>query len=55
MTNGDYIRSMSDNELVKILDSCSYCSIHNAKDCDGKCQEHMMEWIKQEIKDGDQE
>ena len=53
MTNGDYIRSMSDDKLVKILDLCCYCNIHNVEECDGKCQVHIKEWIKQERKEGD--
>lgn len=49
MTNGDYIRHMTDDELADKLDSCNYCSLQ-VEECDGKCYQHIKEWLEQERK-----
>lgn len=48
LTNGDKIRAMSDEELAGLL--CEMCEVTcaNLIECDGKCEEHALEWLKQE-------
>ena len=59
-TNADRIRAMSDEELAyHIVESgwdCHLCSEHTrldnepllrGEDCDEKCVEHCLEWLKQ--------
>lgn len=65
-TNADRIRAMSDEELaVEIYrgissDSCDYCKHGNGycdgTPCDGKEDvEIIIDWLKQPVKDGDDE
>ena len=51
MTNGDYIRNMKDIELAEILELCKFCSLNNDDNCDGKCYQHIIEWLGQERKE----
>lgn len=54
MTNGDRIRSMTDEELADFLDGflCYQVGACRAPDID--CQECCLKWIKQEVqKDAD--
>ena len=50
MTNGDYIRSLNNNELSELLEFCCYCSLKENDKCDGKCREHIKEWLEYERK-----
>lgn len=47
MTNGEYFRSMTDDELAEYLPLCCCCSVFT-KECDGKCTQHIAEWLGQE-------
>ena len=55
-TNADRIRSMSDEELAKWLDSlcfgfgCELCA-NVVEKCDENCVEHFMDWLKQPADD----
>ena len=49
MTNGEYIRSMADEELAEVLTLCCYCSLQG-DECDVKCHQHIKEWLEQERK-----
>lgn len=57
VTNADRIRSMSDEELCEMLTigtggfDCGTCRDSNA--CDRECELHCAEWLKQPMKDGD--
>lgn len=57
ITNADRIRSMSDEELCEMLTigtggfDCGTCRDSNA--CDRECELHCAEWLKQPMKDGD--
>lgn len=56
-TNGDRIRSMTDEELAdkfgSIID-CVYCPCHDTDDScntmDGSCQNRWLNWLKEEAK-----
>lgn len=55
MTNADRIRSMTDEELAKLLDVWPECNLCQAylETCDGpskdkNCKERLLEWLKQE-------
>ena len=51
MTNGDYIRSLSDYDLADVLETCYYCYCALSGDeCDDNCQQHIAEWLGQERK-----
>ena len=48
MTNGDRIRAMSDEELVKFFEKnvdCCGCMLYG--DCTGPCPENWLNWLKQ--------
>lgn len=52
-TNGDAIRSMSDEELVEIFanNDCGYCRIHDfcfAKGSAINCDDVWLDWLKEE-------
>lgn len=57
VTNGDMIRTMSDDELADIfgdivenLDGCSFCPVFRNGDrvvCVGTCVDNFSEWLKQ--------
>lgn len=68
LTNADRIRAMSDEELAAWLadDSwdCHNCSEHERlsdnpllrdERCDEKCAEHCLDWLRQPVKDGENE
>lgn len=47
ITNGDRIRSMTDEELESVVDCLE---IHDLE-CEGKtCKECMLDWLRQEAK-----
>ncbi len=60
-TNADRIRAMSDEELAVILledgggFGCLGCEVggDNADRCDSECVKHCAEWLRQPVKDGD--
>lgn len=57
-TNADYIRSMTDEELVRFLDwSNSRGCVGPTRDCKATCLECITDWLKQpfesEVKNGD--
>lgn len=47
-TNGDYIRSMTDEQLAEILvtTECSNCEKYDCK----SCKDRILEWLKEEMK-----
>ena len=49
ITNADHIRSMTDEELAKLLlDGVAEKVCPNGCDgCDGDCEGHMLDWLKQ--------
>lgn len=62
MTNADYIRSMTDEELVELLHTQIGCGLEYlpcGKICDGKCNSFtdedckakILEWLKQPYKE----
>lgn len=50
MTNGDKLRQMTDEELAKIMRSCTFCAYLD-KGCqhNGTCTQGFLEWLKQEV------
>lgn len=53
ITNGDRIRSMSDEKLVEIFanNDCGYCRIHDfcfAKGSAINCEDVWLDWLRQE-------
>ena len=61
-TNADHIRSMTDDELAVFLEcfgGCHYCpeyetapwDEHGILDCDGDCEQHLLDWLKQPYKE----
>lgn len=68
MTNADLIRAMSDEQLAKWLMEeswdCNDCPEHEwlaaqpdrrVGQCDMKCKEHCLDWLRQPVKDGENE
>lgn len=65
MTNGDRIRSMTDEELAEAIAlnmffNCSVCPEDKRLSdnplickCDEQCTKHCMEWLKQPYAGGD--
>jgi hypothetical protein len=52
-SNGDRLRSMNDEELADFItdDMCGLiCGDPLA--CEGQCKQKMLDWLKQEAKDG---
>lgn len=50
-TNGDRLRAMTDEEIVKLLAE-NFCDTVCGKDvCDGQCFENILKWLKQEVED----
>lgn len=45
MTNGDWIRNMTDEELADFITNCG-CYDHS-RDCRASCKDCTMEWLKQ--------
>ena len=55
MTNAQYIRSMTDEELAKFIPNWSYtdsckCGEHYV-DCNNECEKCVAEWLKQPYKE----
>ncbi len=52
MTNADRIRSMTDEELADLLRDyqCNTCDFNGFCDETDKCEEKIIEWLKQEYK-----
>ena len=62
MTNGDRIRAMSDERMATFLDCVSSCAVCREaerlddnpllrnENCDGDCESHILEWLKQPVK-----
>lgn len=52
MTNGDKIRSMTDEELAEWLtdghEQCDFCAKHLC-DFDSDCVHGVLKWLKQEV------
>lgn len=54
MSNGDAIRSMTDEELAAVItdDWCEIvCSGTDYLCNDGTCEQHVLKWLKEEVKD----
>ena len=52
MTNGDKIRSMSDEELADVMQGqCAYCTYRLNRCADKECKDGVYEWLKQEEND----
>lgn len=57
MTNADRIRSMTDEQLARMLTygdgnfDCSECSDGKKRpECDCDCQAHCLEWLRQDVR-----
>lgn len=57
MTNADYIRSMTDEQLARMLTygdwnfDCSECKDGKKRpECDCDCQAHCLEWLQQDVR-----
>lgn len=52
-SNADRIRAMSDEELAQIITD-DWCELLNCESpCDGRCDLKVLDWLKQEVDDGD--
>ena len=54
MTWGNKIRSMTDEELARFVtreDLCALTCGEPCIPCDGACERHMLDWLKQEVAD----
>lgn len=55
-TNADRIRAMSDEELAELLDKAAANGcIDHARDCRESCVDCIHDWLRQPVKDGDNE
>ena len=58
MTNGDMLRSMTDEELMQFIcndsDFCDICE-HNREDtcCNENCQKTVLKWLRMEIQNAE--
>lgn len=57
-SNGDHIRSMSDEELAHFISQLADCCVCTAEMGEGcfagkKCEDFWLSWVKQEVKDGE--
>ena len=52
-TNADRIRAMTDEELAKLIadDWCEVINCPEAPFCNGNCEIHILEWLRQEVND----
>lgn len=54
MTNYEKIKAMSIEEMVDVADElscfgkCGFCTEGTGPHCDGKCDEHIAEWLESE-------
>lgn len=52
MTNADkYFRNATDEEIARIIVD-DWCKLMNCNCRNGKCEERVLNWLKQEVKDG---
>lgn len=54
MTNADRIRSMTDEELGKLLNEFGHCPLSRIEDdCRSydRCRDCWIDWLKEEVKD----
>ena len=51
-TNADRIRAMTDEEIARVFTS-DLCELlcHSPCTCDSECESHMLDWLKQEVKE----
>ena len=53
LTNGDRIRSMSDEELARVIDNTEICQHRTMFECrenyGGKCESCILDWLKQGV------
>ena len=51
-TNADRIRAMTDEEIARVFTS-DLCELlcHSPCICDFECESHMLDWLKQEVKE----
>ena len=53
-TNADRIRAMIDEELAKFLEDTGTAGcIEPARNCRASCTECILDWLRQPVKDGD--
>lgn len=53
MTNADWLRAMSVEELAKFLDDCTESGcVCPARDCRTTCQKCIEDWLKEPVKEG---
>ena len=57
-TNADRIRAMSDEELAEYIHAVSlgwkeWCDYHCENECDDGCDNCILDWLKQPVKDGE--
>ena len=53
MTNGDFVRSLTDEKLAEVLYEtlgCDACPKNRAA-CDFECVPNIEEWLKQEVQE----
>lgn len=56
MTNGDKIRTMSDEELADVMQGqCTCCAYRLNRCADKECKDGVYEWLKQEENDNEQD
>lgn len=52
LTNGDRIRSMSDEELLYVVDNTAVCNARTMEECVNiygrNCDACILDWLKQE-------
>lgn len=58
-TRADNIRSMLDDELAELFANkvdCQYCSVRSAwcTESESCCRTNWLEWLKQEVEDGEE-
>ena len=53
MTNANRVRSMTDEELAKLIaaDWCELMPCECDHFCDGNCEKWILKWLKEEAKD----
>lgn len=55
VTNGDRIRSMTDEELAHVMQGkCAYCAYTIARCTERECKDGVYEWLKQEVQEDDE-
>ena len=53
ITNADRLRSMTDEELAELIadDWCEVINCPEAPFCNGNCEIHILDWLRQEVND----